>query len=181
MKNIKRLVLALMLSTVLFSCENDSETHNTVTTQNIQQKDSDLLIYQGEGEHDGKYLDVSLFLPELATGTSYNFHTDNLYNFSFKDAQDVSHNVVLMFMDVENGSNDDLSEETGTFQPSITLDLESMTDVTNSIPFNANAETQFLVVHDSTMNVTNAVTNFFGTLEHISDPRKKGMSSIPKI
>lgn len=180
MKNVKRLLLALMLSTAFFSCESDTETQNTVASQ-IQQKDATLLIYEGEGEHDGKYLDVSLFLPELATGTSYNFHTDNLYNFSFKDAQDVSHNVVLLFMDVENGSNDDLSEETGVMQPSITLDLENLTDVANNIPFNPNADTHLLVVHDATMNVTSAITNYFGVTSLGGGPRKSGMSTFPRI
>jgi hypothetical protein len=58
-----------MVSMAFFSCESDNTTQ-TPSENNIALKDS-LLIYEGTGSHDGKDLDVSLFLPELRTGAAY--------------------------------------------------------------------------------------------------------------
>jgi hypothetical protein len=87
-----------------------------------------------------------------------------------------------MFMEVENGSNNDLSEETGIFQPSVSLDLSNLTDTSNSTSLDFTKDISLLVVHDATMNINNAIANYFGTLEAGGNPRYKkvGMSIIPR-
>lgn len=182
LKNFGKLFAVLATVAVIVACENE-ESASTQPEQstNFEYKTVDK-VYYGSGSYNSSLnASCSIFLPNLPSGSSYVYYTNNVYNFSYNNGT-TSENVVLIFMEMAGIPDADLTGEAyrSTMQTPFSFSLSNVINVPGSVPLNTNNDIKLILMHDDGRDLSYAISQYFGQPIDTKIPKKAGMTLINK-